>query len=175
MQLLCVGIPPLERLSKQGEEGRKKDFAVYPLSHDFARRHSIGRHHRQFCERFQRDSDLALFRPDLACRAVHDHRLYGGAMLVMWLGERITDYGVGNGQSMIIFVGILSTAGQLIVQKIGQVFTEDINVIWELVFFVLVAWSCSLRSFTSTFPKERSPSNTRSRSRAERCTAASLP
>ena len=44
-----------------------------------------------------------------------------GALLVMWLGERITDYGVGNGQSMIIFVGILATAGTAIVNKFKEI------------------------------------------------------
>ena len=38
-----------------------------------------------------------------------------GAMLTMWLGERITEYGVGNGISLIIFIGILSTAGNILV------------------------------------------------------------
>ena len=60
-----------------------------------------------------------------------------GALIVMWLGERITDYGVGNGQSMIIFVGILSTAGMQIVNKIGMI-ASDVNVIWELIAFILV-------------------------------------
>ena len=62
-----------------------------------------------------------------------------GALVVMWLGERITDYGVGNGQSMIIFVGILATAGQLIVAKFTQLFEGDINAIWELLAFAIVS------------------------------------
>ena len=61
----------------------------------------------------------------------------GGAVLVMWLGERITDYGVGNGQSMIIFVGIIATAGQAIVNKFAEI-PSNLDAIWELVAFVLV-------------------------------------
>lgn len=138
MQLLCVGIPPLERLSKQGEEGRKKisQYTRY-LTILLAVIQSVG-----IIVNFASDSSAiqtSLFFDQTWLAGLFMTIVYtGGAMLVMWLGERITDYGVGNGQSMIIFVGILSTAGQLIVQKIGQVFTEDINVIWELVFFVLV-------------------------------------
>ncbi len=137
MQLLCVGIPPLERLSKQGEEGRKKisQYTRY-LTILLAVIQSVG-----IIVNFANSQDAvqtALFFDQTWLAGLFMTIVYtSGALLVMWLGERITDYGVGNGQSMIIFVGILSTAGQLIVQKIGQVF-DDINVIWELVFFVLV-------------------------------------
>ncbi len=137
MQLLCVGIPPLERLSKQGEEGRKKisQYTRY-LTILLAVIQSVG-----IIVNFANSQGAvqsALFFDQTWLAGLFMTIVYtSGALLVMWLGERITDYGVGNGQSMIIFVGILSTAGQLIVQKIGQVF-DDINVIWELVFFVLV-------------------------------------
>ena len=137
MQLLCVGIPQLERLSKQGEEGRKKisQYTRY-LTILLAVIQSVG-----IIVNFANSQDAvqtALFFDQTWLAGLFMTIVYtSGALLVMWLGERITDYGVGNGQSMIIFVGILSTAGQLIVQKIGQVF-DDINVIWELVFFVLV-------------------------------------
>ena len=137
MQLLCVGIPPLERLSKQGEEGRKKisQYTRY-LTILLAVIQSVG-----IIVNFANSKDAiqtALFFDQTWLAGLFMTIVYtSGALLVMWLGERITDYGVGNGQSMIIFVGILSTAGASIVQKIGQVF-DDINVIWELVFFVLV-------------------------------------
>ena len=137
MQLLCVGIPPLERLSKQGEEGRKKisQYTRY-LTILLAVIQSVG-----IIVNFANSQDAvqtALFFDQTWLAGLFMTIVYtSGALLVMWLGERITDYGVGNGQSMIIFVGILSTAGASIVQKIGQVF-DDINVIWELVFFVLV-------------------------------------
>ena len=62
-----------------------------------------------------------------------------GALIVMWLGERITDYGVGNGQSMIIFVGILSTAGIQILNKISTISSTNTDAIWELLAFILVA------------------------------------
>ena len=61
-----------------------------------------------------------------------------GALVVMWIGERITDYGVGNGQSMIIFVGILATGGSSIVAKFGQIFGGETAAIWELVAFAIV-------------------------------------
>ncbi len=150
MQLLCVGIPALERLSKQGEEGRKKisEYTRYVtillaiiqsvgIIVSFANSNSAIR------------SDLFFGQTWLA--GVFMTVVYtAGAFIVMWLGERITDYGVGNGQSMIIFVGILSTAGQLILRKIIAIFNSSIlsqyypnktpmDLVWELVAFVIVA------------------------------------
>ena len=64
-----------------------------------------------------------------------------GTAVTMWIGERITDYGVGNGQSMIIFVGIISTAGLQVFNKIVEIFTgsDPASTIWELVAFLLVS------------------------------------
>ena len=145
MQLLCVGIPALERLSKQGEEGRKKisQYTRY-LTILLAVVQSIG-----IIVNFANQADavrLELFGStiwgDTAATWIAGAFMTvvytAGAFVVMWLGERITDYGVGNGQSMIIFVGILSTAGMQIVAKIQNI-SGDINQIWDLVSFILVA------------------------------------
>ena len=63
-----------------------------------------------------------------------------GAALVMWLGERITDYGVSNGISLLIFAGILSTAGTAILNLILQLFTETaMTAAWQLIGFVIAS------------------------------------
>ena len=137
MQLLCVGIPPLERLSKQGEEGRKK-ISQYTRYRTIllAVIQSVG-----IIVNFANSEgaiQASLFFDQTWLAGLFMTIVYtAGALLVMWLGERITDYGVGNGQSMIIFVGILSTAGQQIVRKVIEM-TSDINVIWELIAFIIV-------------------------------------
>ena len=137
MQLLCVGIPPLERLSKQGEEGQKKisQYTRY-LTILLAVIQSIG-----IIVNFAGDSGsikTQLFFDQTWLAGLFLTVVYtGGAVLVMWLGERITDYGVGNGQSMIIFVGIIATAGQAIVGKFAEI-PSNLDAIWELVAFVLV-------------------------------------
>ncbi len=136
MQLLSVGIPALERLSKQGEEGRKK-IAQYTryVTILLAVIQSIG-----IIVSFGSASlQTQLFFDSKLIAGLFMTVVYtSGALIVMWLGERITDYGVGNGQSMIIFVGIIATAGQAIVNKVQQ-FSSDIGAVWELVAFVLVA------------------------------------
>ena len=142
MQLLGVGIPALERLSKQGEEGRKK-IAQYTryLTIVLAIIQSVG-----IIISFANNSnaiDTQFFGGEgmewLA--GIFMSLMYtAGALLVMWLGERITDYGVGNGQSMIIFVGILATAGNSILGEIEKLGGADTaKTIWGLVAFVLVA------------------------------------
>lgn len=137
MQLLCVGIPPLERLSKQGEEGQKKisQYTRY-LTILLAVIQSIG-----IIVNFAGSSGsikTQLFFDQTWLAGLFMTVVYtSGALLVMWLGERITDYGVGNGQSMIIFVGILATAGQAIIAKIANI-PNDSDAIWQLVAFVIV-------------------------------------
>ena len=139
MQLLSVGIPALENLSKQGEEGRKK-IAQYTryVTILLALIQSIG-----IIVSFggsQGAINTNLFGGQQWIAGVFMTIVYtAGALIVMWIGERITDYGVGNGQSMIIFVGILSTAGQLIVGKFETILGGNTTAIWELVAFVLVS------------------------------------
>ncbi len=65
-----------------------------------------------------------------------------GSLIVMWLGERITDFGVSNGISMIIFIGILSTAGTTILNKFIAMGKGTMKVgdgLLELGIFVLIA------------------------------------
>ena len=137
MQLLSVGIPALENLSKQGEEGRKKIAQITRyVTIGLAVIQSIG-----IIVSFGQSQgaiETQLFGGSMFLAGAFMTIVYtSGALLVMWIGERITDYGVGNGQSMIIFVGILSTAGMQIVAKFEQMAT-DTSAIWDLVAFVLV-------------------------------------
>ena len=136
MQLLSVGIPALERLSKQGEEGRKKIAQITRyVTIILALVQAIG-----IIISFGNSAIKTSFffdRPWIAY--VFMSLVYtAGALIVMWLGERITDYGVGNGQSMIIFVGILATAGNSIVDKFKDMFAGNTGAIWEIVAFALV-------------------------------------
>ena len=138
MQLLSVGIPALERLSKQGEEGRKK-IAQYTRYATIllAVIQSVG-----IIISFGQSKDaieLQLFGGKLWVAGVFMTIVYtAGALIVMWIGERITDYGVGNGQSMIIFTGILSTAGLSIWNELTEIFGGDMKSLWSLIAFILV-------------------------------------
>ncbi len=146
MQLLCVGIPALERLSKQGEEGRKKISQYTRIATIIlAIIQSIG-----IIISFansQNAIQTTLFGGKLWLAGTFMTIVYtAGALIVMWIGERITDYGVGNGQSMVIFVGIISTAGLQVFNKFQEIFTgsDPASSIWELLAFLLV---CALVFF----------------------------
>ena len=148
LQLLTVGIPALERLSKQGEEGRKKIAQITRyVTIVLAVAQAVG-----IVVNFGIQSGslkLALFGGG-AIGAISDTGakwLAGifltvvytaGAMLVMWIGERITEYGISNGISLIIFIGILSTAGLTIVDKFVTAFTGTPSVLWEVLGFVIL-------------------------------------
>ncbi len=141
IQLLTVGIPALERLSKQGEEGRKKITNITRfVTIVLAVIQSVG-----IIVLFGNNegairSDLFFGHTWLA--GIYMTIVYtAGSCLVMWIGERITDYGVGNGISLIIFVGILSTAGTTILNKIIDMGNGTLAVgdgLLELGLFVLI-------------------------------------
>ncbi|MDE6274232.1 MAG: preprotein translocase subunit SecY, partial [Clostridiales bacterium] len=146
MQLLTVGIPYLERLSKQGEEGKKKITNITRVvTIILAVVQSIGII-VNFAGGFSADvtdttSNIKwdLFFNSRAVAIIYMTVVYtAGSVLVMWLGERITEYGIGNGISMIIFIGILSTAGQTLLKKFIEIGT-NVDVIWSIVLFIVLA------------------------------------
>ena len=138
MQLLTVGIPALERLSKQGEEGRKKITNITRLvTIVLAVIQSVG-----IIVMFGQTQDAietSYFFNSMWVAGIFMTIVYtAGACLVMWIGERITEYGVGNGISMIIFIGILSTAGTTLVEKFREVFTGQVGELWNIALFVFL-------------------------------------
>ncbi len=139
IQLLSVGIPYLERLSKQGEEGRKK-ITLYTriLTIILAIVQSVG-----IIVNFANTSgalQVSLFYDSKWFAGIYMTVVYtAGSMLVMWLGERITDYGVGNGISLIIFIGILSTAGMSLLTEFENLFGGDLNSLLSIGLFIVIA------------------------------------
>ena len=138
MQLLTVGIPALERLSKQGEEGRKKITNITRIvTIILAVVQSIG-----IIVMFGQTSEAvntSYFFNSMWVAGIFMTIVYtAGACLVMWIGERITEYGVGNGISMIIFIGILSTAGTSLVEKFIDVFQGQVGELWNIALFVFL-------------------------------------
>lgn len=142
IQLLTVGIPALERLSKQGEEGRRRiNTYTRILTLILAIAQAIG-----ILVAFKDNVDTAsIFGSsgfaNFASYAFLVIVYTAGAALTMWIGERITDYGVANGISMLIFAGILSTAGTAILGLIKNLFVADqaASAAWSLVAFVIAA------------------------------------
>ncbi len=114
VQLLTALVPALEQLKKEGEQGRKKinqytRYGTVALAtfQSFGLAASI--------EHGGLAQDPGLFFK-LACIVT----LVGGTMFLMWIGEQITARGIGNGTSLIIFVGIVANIPQALAQLFEQ-------------------------------------------------------
>ncbi len=108
-QLLTVVLPTLERLSKEGEQGRRKitqytRYSTVGLALLQGLFISIG------LEQIQAPGGSSVvFNPGWEFRLMTMITLAAGTAFIMWLGEQITERGVGNGISLIIFAGIVSS------------------------------------------------------------------
>ena len=129
MQLLCVAIPYLENLQKEGEEGRKKIAQITRLvTIALGCIMAIGIIVGLGSGAMARGADANFFDYALVFLS-----LAAGTALTMWIGERITENGVGNGISLLIFVGIIASFP-------GQVYTGIMSVIQN----PMSAWSIPL-------------------------------
>lgn len=143
IQLLTVGIPALERLSKQGEEGKRRlNTYTRILTLVLAIVQAIGilvafKGSINHTSLFGDSSDFIKFLNYVFLVVVYT----AGAALTMWLGERITDYGVSNGISLLIFAGILATAGTTILNLLKGLFNAATaaSSAWSLIGFVIAA------------------------------------
>lgn len=140
VQLLTVAIPPLERLTKQGEEGRRKIANI-------TRFLTLGLAAIQVAGIVLAWSKQGVIKPIFGAgdetwvAIIVGAILVTGAMFTMWLGERITEIGVGNGISLLIFVGIVASAGLALVAQITNIAyggadpQQQLIDIWVLIIF----------------------------------------
>jgi preprotein translocase subunit SecY len=103
MQLMTVVVPTLEALKKEGEAGRRKitQFTRYGTVF-LAMFQSFG-----IAIALESQQGLVI-DPGMTFRLVTATTLVTGTMFLMWLGEQVTERGIGNGISMIIFAGIVA-------------------------------------------------------------------
>src|SRR6266853_971914 len=127
LQLLTVVWPYLERLSKEGELGRRKitqytRYGTIVLSLVQSLGIAI------FLERNSSPSGFHLvMHPGWGFRLMTILTLSTGTSFIMWLGEQITERGIGNGMSLIIFAGIIVGFPRGAMQTLGQVTTGQIS------------------------------------------------
>ena len=123
VQLLTVAIPALERLQKEGgEEGRKKIAAITRyVTVAIALLQGFG----YLTLVRTAGSDILDFAglPEIWGSIVIILSFTAGSAFIMWLGEQITEYGIGNGISIILFAGILSRGPHMILSGIVGVQT----------------------------------------------------
>lgn len=127
MQLLAVAIPALERLQKEGEEGRKKIAQI-------TRYVTIG---LALFQAIGLVTSLGYIKPGFFNYLLVGVSMAAGSAFAMWLGERVTYKGVGNGVSLIIFAGIMSNLFNGTRTLISQAITTGLMSGWFKVFIVL--------------------------------------
>lgn len=148
MQLLTIVIPRLEKLSKEGEEGRKKmtqitRIVAIVLAVVQAIGIVVGLRNQSMDVNGTTIYALNLLFPfetreaPVLTMVIAIVILVAGSTMVMWLSERITEYGIGNGTSIIIFIGILSTAGTTMANSFKLV-GENWTYIWNIIGFILL-------------------------------------
>ena len=120
IQLLGAVIPYFQKLQKEGEEGRKKimqytRYGTLLISAMQAFGVAI------FLQSIQLpDGRLAVPHPGFAFEMLTMISMTSGTMLIMWLGEQIDQHGIGNGISLIIFIGIIARFPAAIMQEYQQ-------------------------------------------------------
>lgn len=136
IQLLTSVYPPLEKLSKEGEEGRRKitQYTRYGAT-------ALGAIQGLFLA-------IALLGPSGALRVGWANGPFfwfivmltqvAGVTVVMWLGEKISEFGIGNGISLIIYAGIVANYPTAIAQQFALIGTGETNPIGLIIFFVLL-------------------------------------
>ena len=106
LQLLAVVVPAIERLQKEGAEGRKKitqytRYGTVLIAMIQGMGISIG------LEGVATDGQMVVTHPGWGFRIMTTLTLTAGSVLLMWLGEQISERGIGNGISLLIFAGII--------------------------------------------------------------------
>lgn len=124
MQLMGVAIPALEALQREGEQGRKKITAITRILTIF-----LGLSQAFMYYSLLRKMGTLKYTHGLEgffCAVVILSVFTAGTALIMWLGERVNENGIGNGVSILLFAGIVSRMPSLI-GKMGYYISEAIS------------------------------------------------
>lgn len=132
LQLLTVVIPHLERLKKEGEQGRKKitqytRYGTVVLSIIQGFGISVGL-----------EKMGAVISPGWSFRVMTVITLTAGTAFIMWLGEQITERGIGNGISLIIFAGIVARAPTALANTFRLVSTGEMAIFTVIILLVMM-------------------------------------
>ena len=144
IQLLTIAIPALERLSKEGgEEGKKKIEKItryttvgLSLLMGWAYWMMLKNYNQQFIASYGEANSVLMqtgFFPALTVML----SFTAGSALVMWLGEQITEHGIGNGISMILFANIVSRLPQM-VMTLGSGLIDNFAGYWYVALIAIV-------------------------------------
>ncbi|NLO48911.1 MAG: preprotein translocase subunit SecY [Clostridiales bacterium] len=124
MNLLCIAIPALERMQKEGgEEGRKKIASITRYATV-----AIGLL-QGFAFFLMIKNQGLLIQSGIWQAIVIVLTFTAGSALIMWLGEQITEFGIGNGISIILFASIISRVPSMTISMISNVVNKQLSLI----------------------------------------------
>lgn len=138
LQLLTVAVPHLEKLSKEGEAGRRKitqytRYGTVLLSIIQGFGIAVG------LENMAGPTGLSIvISPGWAFRLMTVITLTAGTSFIMWLGETITEKGIGNGISLIIFAGIVCRGPEAVVNTFRLLSTGEMGIFFVVILLVLM-------------------------------------
>jgi len=138
LQLLVVVVPHLEKLSKEGEAGRRKitqytRYGTVLLSLIQGLGIAVG------LESMAGPSGASIvLEPGWSFRIMTVITLTAGTSFIMWLGEQITERGIGNGISLIIFAGIVCRGPTAVANTLRLVSTGEMGIFVMLAIFILM-------------------------------------
>ncbi len=134
-QLMTAVVPKLEQLKSEGEQGRKKisqwtRYATIVLALFQSSLIAVALENGQFGEG-------AVLNPGWGFRLMAILTLTTGTVFIMWLGEQITDRGIGNGITLVIFAGIVVTIPSGFGQLFELVRTDEFTILGVILFVAL--------------------------------------
>lgn len=138
LQLLTVAIPHLEKLSKEGEAGRRKitqytRYGTVLLSIIQGFGIAVG------LENMAGPTGASIvIAPGWGFRLITVITLTAGTAFIMWLGEQITEHGIGNGISLIIFAGIVVRGPEAIINTFRLLSTGEMGIFFVVALIVLM-------------------------------------
>lgn len=139
IQLMGAAVPYFQKLQREGEEGRRKINRITRYSTvGITAIQSIG-----FAINLLATSPNAIVVSNTAFILTAIIVLTAGTTFVMWLGERITDRGIGNGISILIMIGIIAALPTAFINEVSTT-NNAIIIIVELAGLILVIASCVL-------------------------------
>jgi preprotein translocase subunit SecY len=145
MQLMTVVVPALEKLSKEGETGRRR-------INQYSRYGTVGLALVQgyfvasWLESQNTAGQTLVLEPGLAFKLLTVVTLTGGTVFLMWLGEQITERGIGNGISLIIFAGIVAGT-PMAVYQLYQKQQDDPEAFGPMTLAMLLAMGVAVIAF----------------------------
>jgi preprotein translocase subunit SecY len=137
LQLLTVVVPKLDQLNKEGEQGRRKinQYTRYgTILLAAVQSYFIAR----YCESLSKNGAEVVVDPGMGFRLMTILTLTTGTAFIMWLGEQITDRGIGNGSSLIIFAGIVTSMPDALVRLLSGGGSSDVGGLGAIFLFLLV-------------------------------------